>query len=313
MPTSMLRIGTRRSALAQAQTAEIVKRLDAAFPDCLIQTILITTSGDRLSPGAGSATSETRDQTTGGLKAMFTKELEEALLDERIDLAVHSLKDMPARLPAGLVLAAVPPREDARDAWISRQGVSWKALPAGSRVGTGAIRRQAQIKHHRPDLIVVPMRGNVDTRLEKLKESSVDGIILALAGLRRLGRERDTTEVLGRDIMLPAIGQGCLAIEVRASDAAIVPFAQALDHSASHVAALAERALLDGLGGSCQTPIAGFAELLGEILWLEALVAAPDGQRMIRERLSGPAGHPEALGRLMAETLLTAGARDLLG
>jgi hydroxymethylbilane synthase len=292
-----LRLGTRKSALAQAQARWVGQRLQEAHPGIFIEYLLITTSGDR-------------GQTTapGGLKALFTKEIEEALLANRIDLAVHSAKDLAAEMPAGLHLAAVPPREDARDVWVSKQGVAFAALPKRAIVATGAVRRQAQLRHLRPDLQLVPLRGNVDTRLEKLKQESFDGMILALAGLKRLGRESAVTEILSLDQMLPAVGQGALAIQTRAGDKATLDAVAPLDNRASYQALIAERAFLNALGGSCQTPIAGYAQISGATLRLEGVVAGNSGEPYYRESESGAISEAAAVGEKLAKRLLAAGA-----
>ncbi len=300
-----LRLGTRKSALAQAQANGVADRLRASFPDIRVELVLITTSGDQRTDGGGA-------KSEGGLKALFTKELDEALLDGRIDLAVHSMKDLAGDLPAGIVIAAVPEREDPRDAWISKNKLPFNKLSQGAKVGTGAVRRQAQLKYARPDLDLVPLRGNVDTRLRKLAEGDLDGIILALAGLKRLGRAAEATETLSPELLLPAVGQGCLAIESRQKDTAIARYLKILDHPSSHAAALAERAFLKTLGGSCQTPIAAYAESAPATLRMTGLVAAPDGKKVIRDKESGPGGDPEALGERLAKKLLAAGAAKLL-
>jgi len=325
-----LRIGTRKSPLAQAQTRWVVAQLKNKFPDLGVEIVLITTSGDVPSPyplpkGRGPTTeaearcrpSPFREKVAarpdeGGLKALFTKEIEEALLDNRIDLAVHSLKDMAAELPRGLTLGAVPLREDPRDVWISRHHTPFKDLPKKSKVGTGAVRRQAQLRHLRPDLNLISMRGNVDTRLRKLQEEELDGILLALAGLKRLGKEKVITEVLPTDIMLPAVGQGALAIEIREKNERLLPYISALDHAASHAAALAERALLKALGGNCQTPIAAYAQVHGDRITLEALVVSPTGQPFFRHEATDHIQEAETLGRALAKNLLAAGADKIL-
>jgi len=321
-----LRIGTRKSPLAQAQTQWVVSQLKNKFPDLVIEIVLITTSGDLTKPspqpspekGEGEEIPSpfsgegARRAGEGGLKALFTKEIEEALLDNRIDMAVHSLKDMAAELPGGLTIGAVPLREDPRDVWISRHHTPFKDLPKKSKVGTGAVRRQAQLRHLRPDLNLIPIRGNVDTRLRKLQEEELDGILLALAGLRRLGKEKSITEILSTDVMLPAVGQGALAIEVREKNEPILPYISALDHPASHVAALAERALLKALGGTCQTPIAAYAKVHGDHITLDALVVSPTGEPIFRNQATDHINEAEPLGRTLAKTLLTAGAGKIL-
>jgi hydroxymethylbilane synthase len=326
-----LRLGTRKSALAQAQARWTAERLRSLFPDIRVETVFITTSGDMKSEGRQGI-------GEGGLKALFTKEIEEALLDNRIDLAVHSLKDMSVELPKGLTLGAVPEREDPRDVWISRTTVPFGKIPAGAKIGTGAVRRQAQLKRLLPQAVIFPIRGNIDTRLRKLlpnvipagrKPGSItidpppatagddgriqlDGIILALAGLRRLGFEKMAMEILPIDVLLPAIGQGCLGIQVRDRDLAVLPFMKALDHAPSRAAALAERAFLKKLGGSCQTPIAGHASIETGELTLRGLVISPDGQQMVSAKENGRPFDAEGIGERLAQKLLEAGADKIL-
>ena len=341
-----LRIGTRKSPLAQVQTQWVVAQLKNKFPGLEVEIIPMITSGDGPSlyplpkgrgptPGAqplafslqgdqglttpsSSAPSPAslreggRRPDEGGLKALFTKEIEEALLENRIDLAVHSLKDMAAELPGGLLIGAVPLREDPRDVWISRHHTPFKDLPKKSKVGTGAVRRQAQLRHLRPDLSLIPMRGNVETRLRKLQEEELDGILLAWAGLKRLGKEKSITEVLPTDIMLPAVGQGALAIEVREKNDSLRPYISALDHPDSHLAAQAERALLKALGGNCQTPIAAYAQVHGDHITLDALVVSPTGKPIFRHQATNHVNKADALGRSLAKTLLTMGADKIL-
>ncbi len=267
---------------------------------------MITTSGDaRTSGGAG-------ERESGGLKALFTKEIEEALLDNRIDLAVHSLKDMAAKLPKGLVIGAVPVREDPRDVWISKKNLPFKQIPEGAKIGTGAVRRQAQLRRLLPKAELVVIRGNVDTRLRKLAEGELDGIILALAGLKRLERQNAVTEILSTDLMVPAIGQGCLGIEVRAKDSNILPYLKVLDHPASHAAALCERAFLKELGGSCQTPIAGHASINSGELIMKGLVISPDGQDLVSAKENGRPFDAQGIGERLAQKLLAAGADKIL-
>ncbi len=350
-----LRLGTRKSVLAQTQAKWVAARLQEAFAGLEIELVLITTTGDKMSsstadasalssspPGDTSLPSSrhavSRDPSfpglmdpplttggddtmrgmdggeniKGGLKALFTKELEDALLQKRIDLAVHSLKDMSAELPQGLVLGAVPERENPYDAWISKDNTPFSKLRHGARVGTGAARRMAQLKAARPDLEIVPLRGNVDTRLRKLQEEHLDGIILAAAGLKRLGRAKDITEVLSPEVLLPAIGQGALALEVRKGDAAMAPYLKAIDHAPSHQAVLAERAFLKGLGGSCQTPIAGHAVLESGSLVMKGMVLSPDGKEALRAAERGRPFDAAGVGERLAAQLLSAGAGKLL-
>lgn len=322
----ILRLGTRQSLLAKTQSGHVAEQLMKLFPDIKVELVLITTSGDLQSSSRQSVSRDPSttvmmdppltaggDDVKGGLKALFTKELEEALLSDRIDFAVHSLKDMSADLPEGLVLGAVPERENPFDAWISRDGTPFANLKKGARVGTGAARRVAQLRLARPDLEIVPLRGNVDTRLRKLKEDNLDGIILAVSGLKRLGRAAEITEILSGDLLLPAVGQGALAIEVRRNNTDIAPFLKAIDHIPSHQAALAERAFLQALGGSCQTPIAAHATLDGQQVNMKGLVLSPDGKQVLRAAETGRSFDSAGVGSRLAAQLLAAGAGKLLG
>ncbi len=294
----MLTIGTRGSALAQWQARWVAARLESLGETIRIE--IIHTTGDR-----------TLDVTLAqvGTKGMFTKEIEEALLAGSIDLAVHSLKDMPTELPAGLTLAAVPEREDARDALVGR---ALSALPAGSRVGTSSLRRAAQLRALRPDLEILDIRGNVDTRLRKLDEGRYDAILLASAGLTRLGWSHRAAELLDPSQMCPAVGQGALAIETRDDGGAAFHAAARLDHAPTRAAVTAERALLASLGGGCQVPVGAHATLVDGSLHLRAVVVAPDGSRLLTRQDRGPASAPGALGRTAAEALLASGAALIL-
>jgi len=303
---NILRLGTRKSALAQAQANWVAGSLRTTFPDVRIEIIFITTTGDRVTPQGSNGKGE------GGLKALFTKEIEEALLENRIDLAVHSLKDMSAELPKGLVIGAIPEREDPRDVWISKNNIPFGQIPKNARIGTGAVRRQAQLRRLLPEADLVAIRGNVDTRLENLNEEKLDGIILGLAGLRRLGKEKSATEFLPEDLLVPAIGQGCLGIEIRDRDQTLTPFIKALDHPLSHAAALAERAFLKGLGGSCQTPIAGHASIKSGELILKGLAISPNGQEMVSAQENGRPFDAAGIGARLAQKLLAAGADKIL-
>jgi hydroxymethylbilane synthase len=243
-----------------------------------------------------------------GGKGLFTKEIEDALLDGRADCAVHSLKDLPTELPEGLALAAVPEREDARDALV---GAPLAALAQGARVGSSSLRRAAQLRALRPDLIVESVRGNLDTRLRKLDQGQYEAILLAAAGLRRLGWEGRIAELLAPAQMCPAVGQGALAIETRAGGTAHAICAR-LNHEPSHIAVRAERSLLRALGGGCQVPIGAHATLTGETLRLTAVVADPSGTPLLRDGMEAPAAAPEALGAELAQRLLDRGARAIL-
>lgn len=289
--THPLRIGTRGSPLALAQAHETRDRLVAAHPALAapgaIEIVVFKTTGDRILD---------RTLAEAGGKGLFTKELEEALLDGRADLAVHSMKDVPTWLPDGLEIAALLPREDPRDAFFGRGGLGLDALPPGSVVGTAGLRRQAQVLERRPDLRVVPFRGNVQTRLGKLDQGEVDATLLALAGLRRLGLTERITEVLEPETMLPAVAQGAIGIEIRRDDAATRALLAPLHCAETASRVTAERALLAALDGSCRTPIAALAVLDGDRLHLRAKVMSPDGRQVFRAERLGPAGEAAAMG-----------------
>lgn len=290
-------IGTRGSQLALAQAQWVCERMEARGHRCRIA--IIRTTGDRLA--------EAPLPEIGG-KGLFTRELEQALLEGRIDLAVHSLKDLPVEMPEGLWLAAVPEREDARDVMVGRRLAE---LAPGARVGTSSLRRAAQLKMLRPDLVIEPVRGNLDTRLRKLEAGQYDALLLAAAGLHRMGWRRHIAEYLPPDQMCPAPGQGALAIETRLRSPAAEACA-ALESSATRAAVTAERALLEALGGGCQVPIGAFAEVYNGTLRLHAIVIAPDGSRCARTTIEGPADQAAGLAREAALRLVVAGARDIL-
>jgi len=299
---ALIRLGTRGSALALAQAQEVRERLARAHGELAaegaVEIVVIKTTGDRV-----------QDRTLAeiGGKGLFTKEIEEALLDGRIDAAVHSMKDVPTWLPDGLTLAAILPREDPRDALFARRGDTLAGLPAGSVVGTASLRRQAQVLLLRPDLEVVPLRGNVQTRLRKLNEGQVDATLLAVAGLRRLGMAERVTALLSPDEMLPAVAQGAIGLEIRADDTATRECVAALDDPRSARRVAAERACLAVLDGSCRTPIAALAEFEDDgTLRLRALVCMPDGSRVERAERYGSAAAAEALGRDAGEALRAA-------
>jgi len=298
--TEPLRLGTRGSALALRQSSMVAAAIERHGTP--VELVTIRTSGD-VATGSLAA--------LGG-KGLFTKEIEEALLRHRIDLAVHSLKDMPATLPAGLVLAATPPRADARDVLISAAGVGLDALPAGTRVGTSSLRRRAQLAALRPDLGVVEMRGNVDTRLRKLASGEVDAILLAAAGLERLGLQPAGLVALSPKEFVPAIGQGILALETRADDAAVRAIVAALDDPATRAAATAERAFLAAVGGDCHTPLAAYAVVDGARLTMRALVASIDGRDIVGDVFEGPVDAAADVGTRIAAGLLSRGAAALI-
>lgn len=265
MPQSILRLGTRGSKLALAQAGVVREALAASEISC--ELVIVRTTGDRI---------QDRPLAAAGGKGLFAKELEDALLGRRIDLAVHSMKDLPTVLPGGLEIAAVLPREDPRDAFLSSRASSLDALPAGARIGTSSVRRRAQVARQRWDLDIVLLRGNVDTRLAKLGAGEIDAAILAHAGLKRLGLEHRATMVLPLEAWLPALSQGAIGIEVRKGDAAVDPVA-ALNHPPTAVALACERAFQEALDGSCTTPIGGLAEFTDGQLRFRGEVLAPDG------------------------------------
>lgn len=299
---ALLRLGTRGSPLALAQTAEACRRLarahrDLAAPGAL-ETVVIRTTGDRV---------QDRPLSEIGGKGLFTKEIEEALLDGRIDLAVHSMKDVPTWPPEALALTAFLPREDPRDAFFSPHGGSLAALPSGAVVGTASLRRQSQVLALRPDLRVVPLRGNVETRLRKLAAGEVDATLLALAGLRRLGRVEPAPAVLSPEEMLPAVGQGAIGLQTRRDDERTLAWLAPLDHDETRARVTAERACLAVLDGSCRTPIAALAErTAAEELSLRALVAAPDGSRLWRAEGRDRPERAADLGKAVGEELRAA-------
>jgi hydroxymethylbilane synthase len=293
----MLVIASRGSQLALWQARWVSAQLNALGRECRIE--IIKTTGDKITDVPLAKV---------GTKGLFTKEIEEALLDGRADLAVHSLKDLPTELPEGLVLAAVPEREDPRDAVV---GKTLAELPQGAKVGTSSLRRSAQLRKLRPDLVIESVRGNLDTRLRKLDEGQYDAILLAAAGLKRLGWGDRIAEILSAETMCSAVGQGALAIETRASGAGF-DVVQALDHPATHAAVLAERGVLGALGGGCQVPIGAYATVTGGRLNLVGVVASPDGQEVIRGASQGASGEAEKLGRALGNELLDRGARRIL-
>ena len=296
-------IGTRGSQLALWQAEWVQRQLKQIAPDLSVVLKRIQTSGDKIQ--------DVPLAKVGG-KGLFVKEIEEALLRKDIDLAVHSMKDLPAVLPAGLLIICVPEREDPRDALLAGNKKKLDALPLGARVGTSSLRRQAQLLHVRPDLQIKMLRGNVDTRLRKLQENHFDAIVLAASGLKRLGWDDHITECLPVDVSLPAIGQGALGIEGREDDGFVRNLVSRFEHQQTRVTVTAERALLKRLEGGCQVPIAGHGVLQGEKLTLDGLVISLDGKRYVRYSLSGSMSEAESIGRNVAEGLLDRGAQPIL-
>jgi hydroxymethylbilane synthase len=300
-----IRLGSRGSALALAQATLVRNGLEALGEQ--VELVTITTSGDErpdgapaLEPGSGSVPED---------KARFTKEIEEALLDERIDLAVHSAKDVPGELPDGLSIVGVPARADARDAICGASSIG--ELPEGAVVGTASLRRQAQLLALRPDLEIRELRGNVDTRLRKLADGEYGAIVLACAGLERLDRAGEGSPISSAEVV-PAAGQGCLALEARAGDAHPIEVAAALTDREALTRLTAERALVTAIGADCHTPVGAHAELDGAVLRMSAFVGLPDGSHWIRDSIEGDVEEPADAGRAVADRLLAAGAADLL-
>lgn len=285
------------------QAEWVQARLRELAPDLPVTLKRIKTSGDKIL--------DVPLAKIGG-KGLFVKEIEEALLRQEIDLAVHSMKDVPTALPDGLGIICVPPREDPRDVLVSHGGQSFSQLPRGSRVGTSSLRRQAQLLHHRPDLAIAMLRGNLDTRLRKVRDGQFDAIVLAAAGLRRMGWLDRVTEYLQPEISLPAIGQGALGLEGRTDDTFLRELLGPLDHPPTRLAVTAERALLDRLQGGCQVPIGAHATVKNERIILEGLVASVDGRRLIRDRVEGGLEDASALGLALAERLLARGGDAVL-
>jgi hydroxymethylbilane synthase len=303
MAPGTLVIGTRGSALARWQAGEVGRLLRAAHPGLEIREEIIVTAGDRVQTGPVL--------DLGG-KGVWVEEIEKALSARTIDLAVHSMKDVPAALAPGLAIVAVPTRADPRDAIVSRSGAALADLPAGSRVGTSSLRRVCQLRAARNDLAIELLRGNVDTRLRKVAEGTVDAAVLAAAGLDRLGFSARIAERLDVERMLPAIGQGALAIEARADDGRVVALCRALADPAAEITTAAERGLLAGLGVGCRTPVAGHATLAAGRLTVTGLVGRPDASEMIKEVVTGVPGDAAALGAALADRLLARGADKIL-
>ncbi len=266
----VLTFATRKSALALAQARAFVAELGRLCPEVTFRELHVVTTGDRV---------QDRSLADIGGKGLFVKEIEEALLEGRADFAVHSLKDVPPELAVGLVLGCVPVREDPRDVLVSRTGQGLRDLGPGSRIGTSSLRRRVQLLRHRPDLEVVALRGNVDTRLRKCREGEVDAIVLARAGLVRLGLAEQATEVLEPEVMLPAVGQGALGIEVRQGDERTLAVLAKASHADTKIATVAERGVMRAVQGNCQTPVAAYAARRGDALWLRGMLAEPDGGR----------------------------------
>jgi len=299
-------IGTRGSQLALWQANWVKSQILRWNPELEIVVRVISTKGDRV---LNVSLPKLGEQGKG----LFTKELEEAILNRQVDLAVHSLKDLPTERPAGLQISAFCEREDARDALVAREGIeSFDDLPQRGKVGTSSLRRQAQLLAKRGDLMILPVRGNVDTRLRKLDDGEFDAVVLAAAGLHRLGYSQRITQHFDKDFIVPAVGQGALAIEAREDDDTVNGIVQSVDHKPTRLSCTAERALLKGLGGGCLVPIAGHAEIESGLMRLTGLVSNTDGSEALRGDRSGPAVDAERLGQQLADELLSRGARRIL-
>ena len=298
-----LKIATRKSKLALWQAEHVAALLRQSHPGLLVEIVPMTTQGDRI---------QDRSLAAIGGKGLFIKELEVAIEERRADIAVHSMKDVPADLPPGFAIGTMLPRADTRDALISNRHQSVDSLPQNARVGTSSLRRQAQLLARRGDLKIEPLRGNVDTRLKRLDDGELDAIVLASAGLIRLGWESRITERVPVTICLPAVGQGAIGIECRAGDSMTLRLLEVLEHAPTRVALTAERSFSQTLGGSCQSPIAALAQIEGGRLKLAGLVAEPDGSRILRDVIEGETSEAASLGAALARRMLAAGAGALL-
>ena len=298
-----LKIGTRGSKLALIQTNYVVNILKIIIPETVIDIRIIKTSGDIMQ--------DVSLLKIGG-QGVFVKEIEDALLSRKIDLAVHSMKDVPGEIPEELMFAAILPREDVRDVLVSRNNIKMEFMPRGAKIGTGSQRRGAQIKAIMPDVNIVPLRGNIDTRLKKIETENLTGVILAAAGMKRVGLTEKITQFLPVETMLPAVGQGALGLQIRKDDADLVKICARMNDTATAAEVAAERSFLRGLGGGCLLPIAALGKLDGQRLSLEGMIAAPNGTTVIREKISGSKEDAEELGKKLAEIILEKGGKRLL-
>ena len=303
MASGTITIGTRGSQLALWQANWVKEAVSRHHPDLTVELVIIKTKGDKIL--------DVPLAKVGG-KGLFVKEIEEALLDGRIDLAVHSMKDMPADIPVGLCIGAIPEREEPRDVLITRSGLPLDRLEQGARIGTSSLRRSAQLLRFRPDISIVALRGNLDTRLKKLESEALDAIVLAAAGVRRLGLADRITQVLDESIMLPAVGQGALCIETRKDDSRIAPVVAALDDLPTRQVVMGERMFLNRLEGGCQVPIAGHGHIDENGYTLTGLVCDVDGSHQVKQSRTGPEAQSEQIGLQLAEALLAMGAGEIL-
>jgi hydroxymethylbilane synthase len=303
MDRRILKIGTRGSPLALRQSTWVKEALSKAHPGLQFDLEIIKTTGDKILDVPLAA--------VGG-KGLFVKEIEEALLAQRIDLAVHSMKDMPGDIPEGLMIGAVPVREDPRDVLISRDNIPLEALDRGSKIGTSSLRRKAQLLHQRPDLEIISLRGNLDTRIKKIETEGLDGIILAAAGIHRMGLKNRVSQYLDLEVSLPAVGQGALALEIRQREPWLQEILRFIHHEESSLCTRAERAFLHRLQGGCQVPIAGQAWFHGDRILLKGLIADLEGRSLFKDQVEGPPDDPIALGISLAEKLLKTGGKEVL-
>ena len=297
------KIGTRGSKLALMQTSFVADKLRKIMPETNIEICVIKTSGDIMQ--------DVSLLTIGG-QGVFVKELEDALLSKKIDLAVHSMKDVPGETPDELMFAAILPREDMRDVLVSRDNIKMESMPKGAKIGTGSQRRGAQIKAILPDVNIVSLRGNIETRLKKIETENLTGVILAAAGMKRMGLAEKITQFLPVETMLPAVGQGALGLQIRKMDIDLAKICASLNDMTTATEVTAERSFLRALGGGCRLPIAALGKLEGQRLSLEGMVAAPDGSTMIREKINGAKREAEELGKTLAEIILKKGGKKLL-
>jgi len=298
-----IKVGTRGSKLALTQTNYVVEALKKAAPETEAEICVIKTSGDIMQ--------DVSLAQIGG-QGVFVKEIEEALLAGSIDLAVHSMKDVPGETPEGLTFAALMPREDARDVLVSRGNVKMEFMPKGAKIGTGSLRRAAQIKAMLPDINIFSLRGNIDTRLKKIETENLTGVILAAAGMKRMGYLEKITQYLPIELMLPAVGQGALGLQTRKGDTELAELCGKLNHPQTFAEVSAERSYLRALGGGCRLPIAAYGLLEGKRLTLEGLIAAPNGSEVIRDKVWGEIGEAEDLGKILADLILEKGGKRLL-
>lgn len=298
-----IKIGTRGSQLALWQADWVKSNLQSTYPSLSVELVIIKTKGDKIL--------DVPLAQVGG-KGLFVKEIEAAIIDGRVDLAVHSMKDMPSMIPEELTIGAIPHRETPEDVLISKNDLAFSELPAGARIGTSSLRRSAQLLHLRPDISIIPLRGNLDTRLKKLDTEDMDAIVLAAAGVKRLNFGNRITQYLDETQMLPAVGQGALCIEIRKNDTDIFSLVEPMDHLPTRIVVSAERAFLNRLEGGCQVPIAAHGKIDGNNITLTGLVANVEGTVLIRDSVIGPKAESETLGIALAERLLSKGAQEIL-